>query len=275
MICDTCDKINRICLPSTTEEKAIIEFCKKINKVMNNDDILLNSKEQIIKFLKEHETITNDLSNIGTQTGDKCQSTEKKENESEKEKREFNELIQAAKNSLKILNYLLNKHKNKRAYKFYILIYKSVSDQIKDKLIEKIVDDNNHRFKDDKNRELISTINQNKEISESLAREARGMAVKNICDSINKNDLVFDPKTFDIIEKLKKVPEEIGKSNETRHGNYYTRLLQSYDECLELMIRKHRHIRGKIWVNNYNQIINNAVKAYNKAVEKEDTTLSK
>lgn len=234
MICDTCEKINRFCLPSTTEEKAIIEFCKKIPKTTGIDS----------KFAEDKEKYINLCANNFNDNG-------KNKNLEELDEKELKNALQ---NEMKVFRYLMSKHKNSRAFVFYNDIFFPTYDTLVNKLNNKL---ENKNYQENEKNEKYDKKNAN----DNRVKEQKEYFDKNI-----KKGLLTQEDINNLANNFQKTFKLEGNRR-----NKYLQDLCDGAELIKYAIDNHRHKRGINFTYVYEEIINDAinnVKAYKKGAQK-------
>lgn len=229
MICDTCNSINNCLLPKDREQEIIKKFCRKIPK----NDIDLDDVLSYIVFFAKYF--------------DKNKMNELFENNSDFAKNNsideltIDELKTALQNETKVLNYLMKKHKNKRALQFYNVFSVTIG-KLKEKLAEKLAENEIIVDKDDK-----SVLYAND--------DGRWASMKSFCDNLKKNIVMTQDQRSQLADKL----THIAKRDDSRN-NTYIYDLNNISETVYQLIEGHRHSRFLTFSQIFDEVVDKMIK---------------
>ena len=225
MICDTCNKINRACLPENKEEKIIKEFCKKIPKEDGMENSLIEKKNEYINWFANNFQEQNDNKEPGVL--------------------DEKELKNALQNEMKVFRYLMSKHKNSRALVFYNNIFVPTYNTLSEKLMATLGDN----YQEDEKKDTYNKTDANNK---------RVQQQKNFFDSIQKSKSAFDGRRETVLKNFKTAFDKEGNRR-----NKYLQDLCDGAELIKYAIDNHRHQRGINFTYVYEEIINDTINKVN------------
>lgn len=237
MICDTCNSINNCLLPKDREQEIIKKFCRKIPK---NDINLSDCISYVVFFAKYFDkNKTNELFEKNSDFG---------KNDSIDEL-SIDELKTALQNETKVLNYLMKKHKNKRALQFYN-VFSGTIGKLKEKLAEKLAENEIIVDKDDKS---VLYADDN----------GRWASMKSFCDNLKKNIVMTQDQRSQLADKL----THIAKRDDSRN-NTYIYDLNNISETVHQLITEHRHSRFLTFSQIFDEVVDKMIKNVETACDK-------
>ena len=229
MICDTCNSINNCLLPKDREQEIIKKFCRKIPKDNINPDDFTSMLFFFAKYFDKNKT--NELFEKNSDFG---------KNDSIDEL-SIDELKTALQNETKVLNYLMKKHKNKRALQFYQVFSLTIG-KLKGKLADKLSENKIIVDKDDK---TVSYADEN----------GRWASIKSFCDNLKKNIVMTQNQRSQLAYEL----THIAKRDDSRN-NTYIYDLNNISETVYQLITEHRHSRFLTFSQIFDEVVDKMIK---------------
>ena len=239
MICDTCNKINRTCLPENKEEKIIKEFCKLIPKDPTEDIGNFEDDDFIYAFGKNSDFLN---------------PIKAPENYD----LNVNELQGALKTEMKIMQYLMKKHKNRRAASFAQKILYPTIEKL-NKILEKQLEEskvdvvNDNKFEQNQKGGADTFTKDNKE-------QQRQQGIKQYCNKIAKEHTAFYTQKGNLISELGNICKR-----EDGRNNYFVQTLNNAHEIIDELVNNRRHTRFLRFSEIFDAVVDNTIKNVNSA----------
>lgn len=232
MICGACNSINNCPLPKDREQEIIKKFCRKIPKNGINSDDVISYVVFFAKYFDKNKT--NELFEKNSDFG---------KNDSI-DKLSIDELKTALQNETKVLNYLMKKHKNKRALQFYQVFSLTIG-KLKEKLSNKLSENKIIFDKDDR---TVSYADDN----------GRWASIKSFCDNLKKNIVMTQNQRSQLAYELTHIAKRYDGRNNT-----YIYDLNNISETVYQLITEHRHSRFLTFSQIFDEVVDKMIKNVN------------